>query len=301
MSYPYLLDAIVRGKWAINDNSAISNLEIASKLIRGEYSTEQYAGRKSKKDPFKVKLDSGKFVVASNPKGMDGAPSQSTAIIPLHGTMLKYGTWCGYGTEEIAYAIRQAADSSRMDSIVVDGHSGGGSVDSIPPIFDAIVYAKARKPVVACVDLCCSAALYGLLPCDEIMAANDLSCEVGSIGVMMNFMDYSAYYEQLGVKEHLIRSTLSEYKNLPLELARKGEYAKIQEEELDPLALKFQTDVKQYRGDKLDISVEGILNGRTFFAPDALKYGLIDSIGSMDKAIARAKELVDIRLMTSFY
>ena len=160
MPYPYLLDAIVRGKWAIHDGTAIAYLETAAKLIRGEYSPEN-ASRRSETNPIEILLDNGKTMAAGGSNSFDTAPDRSTIIIPLQGAMLKYGTMCTYGTEEIAAVIRQAADSSRIDSIVIDCHSGGGSVDSIPPIFDAIVYAKSKKPVVGCVDLMCSAALYG--------------------------------------------------------------------------------------------------------------------------------------------
>ena len=45
------------------------------------------------------------------------------------------------------------------------------------------------------------------------------------------------------------------------------------------------------RGEKLDKSVEGIISGRMFYAEDALKYGLIDSIGDKQYAINRAREI----------
>lgn len=65
----------------------------------------------------------------------------------------------------------------------------------------------------------------------------------------------------------------------------------IKREELNPLAQRFQDEVASKRGEKLDKSVEGILSGRMFYAEDALKYGLIDSIGDKQYAINRAREL----------
>ena len=60
----------------------------------------------------------------------------------------------------------------------------------------------------------------------------------------------------------MIYSSLSDYKNKPFELAKQGDYGKIIEEELDPLAKGFQDTVKRTRGNKLDTKIEGILAGR---------------------------------------
>ena len=64
---------------------------------------------------------------------------------------------------------------------------------------------------------------------------------------------------------------------------------------LSPLARKFQEDVKKRRGDKLDTKVEGILNGAMFFAEDAVKYGLIDGIGTLGDSIQRVMDMVEVR------
>jgi protease-4 len=123
------------------------------------------------------------------------------------------------------------------------------------------------------------------------MADNDISAEFGSIGVMMQFPDYAKYYEQKGIKVHTIYSDLSTHKNAPFEAALKGEYKSIKEEMLNPLAREFQQAVKSHRPN-LDDKVDGILNGRMFFAKDALKYGLIDAIGNRDAATEEVRKLV---------
>ena len=123
------------------------------------------------------------------------------------------------------------------------------------------------------------------------MAANAISSEFGSIGVMMQFPDYAKYYEKEGIKVHTIYSNLSTYKNAPFEAAKKGEYESIKAEELDPLARKFQANVRAKRAGKLDENVEGILSGKVFYAEDALKNGLIDSIGTLDRAVSRVREI----------
>jgi protease-4 len=116
---------------------------------------------------------------------------------------------------------------------------------------------------------------------------------------MMQFPDYAKYYEEKGIKIHTIYSNLSTYKNAPFEAARKGEYASIKEEQLDPLARKFQEAVKSHRPD-LDEKVEGILNGRMFYAQDALKHGLIDQIGTAQEATDLVRRLAADMQLTRF-
>ena len=59
---------------------------------------------------------------------------------------------------------------------------------------------------------------------------------------------------------------------------------------LNPLAREFQQAVKSHRPN-LDDKIDGILNGRMFFAKDALKYGLIDAIGNRDAATEEVRRL----------
>lgn len=226
------------------------------------------------------------------------APKDSVAVIPLRGDMIKTGTQCSYGTEEIAAVIREAADAQNVIGIRLDIDSGGGAVDAIAPMLDAIRYSQSLgKPVVACCDLCASAAYYVACHCNKIVANNSISAEFGSIGVMMQFPDYAKYYENMGIKVHTIYSDLSNYKNTPFEAARKGDYTSIKQEQLDPLARKFQEAVKTHRPN-LDAEVEGILAGRMFWAQDAMKNGLIDQIGTAADASNLVRQLAaDMELM----
>ena len=216
------------------------------------------------------------------------APEGSVAVVTLRGDMMKEGTMCSYGTEEIAAVIREAADARNIIGIRLDIDSGGGAVDAIAPMLQAIAYSQAKgKPVVASCDLCASAAYYVACQCNRIVADNAISAEFGSIGVMMQFPDYAKYYEQKGIRIHTIYSNLSDWKNAPFEAARRGDYASIKAEQLDPLARQFQEAVKARR-QQLDQSVDGILNGRMFYAQNALANGLIDQVGTA----AEATELV---------
>lgn len=290
MVFSTLYSAVCRGKWFISFHEVDANLLLLQRLLSHDASLAD--GKPLSADqPVPVMLEHEGRLMKRGDSFAD-APEGSTAIIPLRGTMLKYGTMCSYGTTEIASVIREAADSKNISSIVLDIDSGGGSVDAIAPLADAVRYAQAkRKAVVASCALCASAAYYVASYCNEIQADNNIDAEFGSIGVMMSFADYAKYYENEGIKVHTIYSNLSDYKNAPFEAAKKGEYDKIRDEELDPLARDFQENVKRNRGARLKLDTEGLLRGRMFYARDAVAAGLADAVGTLEQAAARSRDL----------
>ena len=290
MAFSNLYSAICRGKWFISFRDVEANMLLVEKILLDNDITKD-ASVLSDRDPIPIFMSTGDKEAKSGNSFAD-APNDSTAIIPIRGTLLKYGSYCAYGTMEYGQIIRQAADSQNISSIILDIDSGGGSVDAIAPVVDAIQYAKSKsKWPVARVDLCASAAYYIASYCNEIIATNSISAEIGSIGVMMSFPDYAKYYEKEGVKIHTVYSNLSDYKNAPFEAARKGEYELIKTEELDPLARDFQKNVKANRSGKLKTDTKGILNGRMFYAEDAVSKGLIDGIDKAENIVRRVREL----------
>nr|DAJ87210.1 MAG TPA: hypothetical protein [Caudoviricetes sp.] len=290
MAFSSLYSAVCRGKWFISFRDVEANLILVDKLLERGI-TKEDATKRSDVEPIPVLLSTGAKEAKSG-NGFSDAPKDSTAIIPIHGTLLKYGTYCSYGATELADIVRQAAESPNISSVLLDIDSGGGSVDAIAPLVDAIRYAQSKgKSVVAHCDLCASAAYYIASYCNEIIASNQISSEFGSIGVMMSFPDYAKYYEREGVKVHTIYSNLSDYKNAPFEMAKEGKYEMIKEEELDPLARDFQENVKENRGNKLKLDAAGLLRGRMFYAKEAITVGLADAVGTVDFAIRRAKEI----------
>ncbi|MBE7649348.1 S49 family peptidase, partial [Tenacibaculum finnmarkense] len=151
-----------------------------------------------------------------------------------------------------------------------------------------------KKPVVAWSDMCASAGYWVASGCDYIMAANNISASFGSIGIMCSFRDASKYWEDLGIKDHTIYSDLSTHKNKSFDLALKGDYSLIRKEDLDPIALNFQNYVKSNRPN-LDLEEEGIIEGKMFYAQDAVANGLADGIGNFQDALIKANELAAVK------
>lgn len=290
----YLISTLLRGKFFVSPDYALAAGSQVANILNRDWDgmpTQDLENDRSRAELPYYAVSHDKEAFAS----FNDAPEGSTAIIPLKGSMLKYGTWCTYGTEEIAAKINAAALHPNISSIVLDIDSGGGSVDSVAPIVQAIQFARnADKPVVASVDMACSAAYWAASACNSIIADNNISSTIGSIGVMMSFWDVKGYYEAQGYKLHVVYAPESDHKNLAWEKALEGEYDLIKSEELSPLAISFQNAIKENRSGKLDLTAKGLLNGKTYLAEQAVKVGLIDEIGNRETAMERAQQLVEV-------
>lgn len=305
MNVSNLLSTLIKGQWAIDPRMIDTYQAVIDKLLSRDFSPED-AKILSEAKPLlwmAARQESMQFGPhENNLDNLDNLPAESTLLVSLNGAMLKYGTLCSYGTQEIAASMLNGGVHEKIGSIVLMVDSGGGSADSIPPFVDAIQALKSLgKPIVAAVDMCASAAYFVASYCNEIVALNDISCEVGSIGVMCSLRDVSIKNENEGIKDHVIFSTHSEFKNRPFMKALKGEYDEIRTEELDPLALRFQAAIRDNRGNKLAEETPGLLAGKTFFATQAKQVGLIDHIGDLNFAIERARELRRTQIINQYF
>lgn len=225
-------------------------------------------------------------------------PKNSVLVLPVHNVITKYGNICMWGSNDIGETLAEAAKNPNVIGAVLDIDSGGGSVDGISPAINGInIMKEAGKPVVAWADTMASAAFYIGASTSYIYAQNDISSEFGSVGVMVTFEDIKPALEKEGRKRHEIYSSLSTAKNQPFIQALKGEYDLITNEVLDPIAIKFQADVQEFRP---NMSTEGdVLQGKMYYAKEALSLGMIDGIGSLQDAIDKVIELADSHSMAS--
>lgn len=226
----------------------------------------------------------------------DDLPGGSIANFKISGVLLKYGTWCSYGTEEISAAMKAAASHKNIAGALVEMDSGGGGVNAVAPFLEGMNAFKAQgKPTLAHVDVCCSAALWGCAPANQIMASNNISALIGSIGVMQQWVDFAEYYEKMGIKISNRYPAESSMKNKGYEDATKGNFDYLEKEELAPLAIQFQNGIKTLRGSKLNLQDENIMKGKVYSADQAVANGLIDSIGNREKAIEMLFDMIDVQ------
>ncbi|OGP75470.1 MAG: hypothetical protein A2Y80_01255 [Deltaproteobacteria bacterium RBG_13_58_19] len=214
------------------------------------------------------------------------------AILPVYGIIdkrmnmfMKYSG--GTSTELLARDFRQALADPKVQAILLDVDSPGGSVDGTKELADLIFAAREEKPVVAYVNSLMASAAYWIGSAAQIILAPE-TAEVGSIGVALMHYDFSEQDSKLGVKRTAI--TGGKYKRIASDekpLSKEGrEYL---QELVDDYYALFLEAVAQQRGADAETVHEKMADGRIFVGKKALKAGLVDQLGKFEDALALAR------------
>ena len=278
-----LLSAILKGKWLVEPHFAMTQGSLISSLLTPQLNIEE--GKPKDLSAFAVSGKDISGVKYSLYKGFDKAPPNSIAVIGVTGPLMKEDMYCGpRGMASIGEIIKAADAHFNIDAIVLQVDSPGGTVDGTETL--ATIVKNTKKPIITFVDgLMASAALWIGSSADEIIASTDTD-EIGSVGVLMSFMDIQPYWEKKGVKFHTITASTSPEKTKQWEDLRAGKYDAFVKDVLDPLDEKFMNIIKENRPNVTDEH----LTGKVFFARDVMGV-FVDSIGSLEDAVSRAYEL----------
>ena len=237
------------------------------------------------------KMNAFSVLAASVKTDGKGKPQQqeNIGVYRLDSVITKHGGMSHYGTYEIATKMLANDKDETFAGHIIHFESGGGSVDAIAWITDAM--SQCTKPIVGYIeDYCCSAALYIASYCQYVYSAK-ASAKVGSVGVMMEFEGYKANSESADGMRHIrAYASHSTDKNAPYEVAlNEMNIELLQKEVLNPLAEKFMADMKANRPNCKDEH----LHGATFTANKVVGVYL-DEIGDFNSAIAKVFELSKI-------
>lgn len=218
------------------------------------------------------------------PWDMAQGKAGGVCIIPIIGSMSRYGGLCSYGTEDIASWIIEANAMANVSSIVLNINSPGGEVDGTELLGDVVKHSQ--KPVVSYIaGMGASAAYWVGSQAREVVMESKTTSEAGSIGVLAMHVDASQFYEKEGYKVTIIRSEGSEDKALfnsvePLSPELKAAV----KAELTVIKGTFHGKVKEGRP---GISDE-VFSGKMYNGKEALQLGLADRIGYLGDAVRRA-------------
>ena len=216
------------------------------------------------------------------------------AVIPVHGVIGHgYSTMLNssgvMSVDVLGSLITEAVEDERVNGILLDVNSPGGTVTGVPETAELISNATASKPVVAFTDsLMASAAMWLASGANAIYATQ--SASVGSIGVYMAWLDESRAMEMQGYRTELIKR--GKFKAAGI----KGlELTEEQREDLQSTVDKvygwFVDAVIRGRGDVN----EDVMEGQCFFGADAVDVNLADAVGTADKAMEEMQDLIKAR------
>lgn len=212
------------------------------------------------------------------------------AVIPVFGTLMKRANLFtrfsgGTSYQLIQRDIQSALENPKVKAIALEIDSPGGSADGVFEVADFIFSVRGQKPIVAVSDgLVASAAYLIASAADKIFVGP--ATYAGSIGVISAHFDYSRQDEKYGVKRTYIYA--GKYKALGNDAEPLNEEAKdYLQGKVDYLYGLFLDAVAKNRG--VDPSAAlSMADGKIFIGEQAAQIGLVDSIGTVEEAIAFA-------------
>lgn len=218
---------------------------------------------------------------------------RNIAVIPIVGAIANRGMSLGVGALQVAAAVRSAAADRRVDGIVLDIDSPGGTVTGVPEAAAEIFAARQMKPVTAVSNgLMASAAYWIGAAAGEVVASP--SSETGSIGVFSLHEDWSKWLEQEGIVITEIAAGKYKTEGAPWKaLDEAGET--FWRSRVAEVYDWFTGDVARFRGDTQAAVKAGYGEARVLSAKAAVAAGLADRVGTLDEELVRMAEGISPR------
>jgi protease IV len=195
--------------------------------------------------------------------------------------------------DDMRIALEQARDDDRVKAIVVEIDSPGGEVTASDAIYSALVKARARKPVVVYMDSLAASGGYYVSCGGKFLMASDTTI-TGSIGVIIQTLNYEQLLNKVGLASVVFKS--GKFKDM-LNGARPitPEERELVQSFIMKTYDKFLGVVAKERNLPADLLRNTIADGRILSGKDAFDNKLIDGLGELDDAFAKAKQLGNAR------
>jgi protease-4 len=219
--------------------------------------------------------------------------------IPLTGVLMRGGQEGLFGrpvdkVENILLQIRAARNDPRVKAVILEINSPGGAITASDEIYHALRTFREseedRRVVAFFRDVGASGAYYVAMSSDWLIA--EPTSIVGSIGVLIQSLNWKELSDKIGVHETTIKS--GPHKDLlnPFDTPSQEEIMLLQEL-VDSMYMRFFRIVREARG--LDgEELRPVADGRILTADQALEHRLIDETGYWADAVARTAEMLQV-------
>jgi protease IV len=237
----------------------------------------------------------------------EGSSSNKIAVLNVEGVIQDTGTntsflpQAGYNHDIFMKRLEHAAEDKSVKGIILRLNTPGGGVVESEEIHDKLLEIKEKtdKPIYASMgSMTASAGYYISAPTDKIVASP--STITGSIGVIMQSMNYAELAEKVGVKWETIKS--GPHKDI-MSPSREmtEEEREILQSMIDNSYDQFVRVVSEGRG--IDESkVRELADGRIYDGRQAKEVNLVDDLGNLEDTIeGMKKELGDNKLQVVQY
>lgn len=267
---------LTRGLWLINKQAAYAQLPTVFDFIDNKIIVDDNQDEPKLTIPYTINI------INSSQSGR----SRNIAVIPVMGSLMK-SDYCGApGMQTIISRIKRAEEDDSISGIFFHVDSPGGTVDGTQELSDTI--KNCSKPTLGFADGLAASGGYWVISSTDLVVAKDTTTEVGSVGVVLSFMDNRKALKEKGYEIHDVFADGSPEKWKEMLDAEKGDYSTLKEWTLNPILDEFQNSVRE----NMPGISEKALKGRVFLAKQAKKLKMINKIGNFDFAVKELNKLI---------
>ncbi|PYL08746.1 MAG: signal peptide peptidase SppA [Verrucomicrobia bacterium] len=213
------------------------------------------------------------------------------AVISMHGLISSSlpGSVSDSMVDDMRAALQQARDDSRVKAIVLEIDSPGGEVTASDAIYSAVVKTRTKKPVVVYMGSLAASGGYYVSCGGKFLMANETTI-TGSIGVIIQTLNYEQLFNKVGLASVVFKS--GKFKDmLNGDRPVTPEERQLVQNFIMETYGKFLGVVAKERNLPADLLRTTIADGRILSGKEALAHKLIDGLGELDDAFAKAREL----------
>ena len=289
--YNNILNAFFGSIWAATPEYTLAAIEFANSFLINRTPINDLMRHESAEEEIR-------FQGALN-LGRTGSDSvllleNGTAVVPIQGMIVPKMSsigLCMQGTsmDRLTARVRELKANDAVKNVVLDIHSGGGSVLGVPEAAEAIRELATVKPVTASINMIAGSAAYWLAS-----AANKRfitqSGVAGSIGVYAVIANQAERLKDEGIDARILRA--GKFKAMPNGIEAfveddaglamvQGEVNRIYEEFTQAISTNLGISMPE---------AKALADGSTKTGQEAISVGLADEKGDLTVAIAEAGE-----------
>lgn len=197
------------------------------------------------------------------------------------------------GSETFVKAVKDATEDESVKAVVLRIDSPGGSALASDIMYHQLKLLKAKKPlIVSQGNYAASGGYYISSPADVIVASpNTLTGSIGVFGLVLNTQKLMR--DKIGVNFDTVKT--NQYADFFTGVRPMSQFElSVMQMSVDTTYDTFLGLVAGDRKMKKD-EVHEIAQGRIWFAPDALKAGLVDTLGGLYDAIKIAAKKAKVK------
>ena len=204
---------------------------------------------------------------------LGGVTADHVAKIRIDGTITE--------DEELLERLKKVTESASVKGVILSIDSPGGTTAGGEAIYEAVRKLAAAKPVVAQVGTLAASAGYMIASATDHIVARQSSI-VGSIGVLVQFPNFTGLMEKIGVTLDEVKSSPLKAEPSPFNVTTEDERAMLRKMILD--SYDWFVGLVDERRPLSRTEVLALADGSIFTGRQALQNKLIDALGGEEVA-----------------